>query len=100
MFIQPIDNLIGINELKGLASSQPEKKAGGSFESILQDAIGNVEATAKQTERNSMALATGQLDDLHNITIDIAKAQLSMQLLVQLRNKSMEVYTEMMRMNV
>ena len=45
-------------------------------------------------------LATGQTDDLHNLSIASEKATMSVQILVQLRNKALDAYNEIMRMNV
>ena len=45
-------------------------------------------------------LATGQTDDAHTEPIAAAKAQLSVELLVQLRNKALEAYNEIMRINL
>jgi len=42
-------------------------------------------------------MATGQLDNPALLTIASTKAQLSVDLLVQLRNKSMDAYNELMR---
>jgi flagellar hook-basal body complex protein FliE len=45
-------------------------------------------------------MATGQLDNPALLTIASTKAQLSVDLMVQLRNKSMEAYNELMRVNL
>ncbi len=100
MLIQPIIPQVGIGNLKGLNSLVEKGSEVGGFQNILQEAMDNVQATAEKTEENTVKLALGQVDDLHNVTIDIAKAQLSMQLMVQLRNKALDVYSEMMRLNV
>ena len=42
----------------------------------------------------------GQTDDAHTEPIAAAKAQLSVELLVQLRNRALEAYNEIMRINL
>jgi len=45
-------------------------------------------------------LATGKTDDMHTIMINAAKADMALQTMVQLRNKIVEAYTEVMRINL
>lgn len=95
--IQPIQALSDLNKTSqkttGSASTVP-------FQDLFQDALNNVKTSdaTLQTELNK--LATGQSDDLHNLTIASQKATLSVQLMVQLRNKALDAYSEIMRMSV
>ena len=57
------------------------------------------ETDAEKTQMEYL-MATGQLDNPALLTIASTKAQLSVDLLVQLRNKSMEAYNELMRINL
>ncbi len=45
-------------------------------------------------------IATGQSDDLHTLMIDTAKADLALSTLVQVRNRALESYNEIMRMSL
>ena len=51
-------------------------------------------------EKKQYLLATGQLDDAHSLPIAEAKAALSLEVMISLRNKAMESYGELMKMNV
>ena len=55
-----------------------------------------------QVESNEMtkALARGEVDDLHNVMITAQKASITMQTTVQMQNKVVEAYKEIMRMQV
>ena len=58
-------------------------------------------ALPRKTRRiKNYLLATGQLDDAHSLPIAEAKAALSVEVLVALRNKAMESYNEIMKMSV
>ena len=59
-----------------------------------------MQVTQKEVEENQYLLATGQLDDAHSLPIAEAKAALSVDILISLRNKAMESYNEIMRMSV
>ena len=56
----------------------------------------------KRQEKNraEYLLATGQLDNPAELTIAGTKAQLSVDLLVQLRNKALDAYTELNRISL
>jgi flagellar hook-basal body complex protein FliE len=54
-------------------------------------------ATADQAVQN---LATGRADNLHEVSLAVAQADLSFRLLLELRNRATEAYQEVMRMQV
>ena len=65
------------------------------FQSVLEDTVQNVYDTQKQ-----YLLATGQLEDAHSLPIAQAKAELSLEVMISLRNKAMEAYNEILKMSV
>ena len=70
------------------------------FKSIFLDAIEDVKETSNQVNIDAERLATGKSDNLHQYSIDITKAQLSLEMLVELRNRALEAYNEVMRMGI
>ena len=90
--IQSITNIAGA----GKAASVQENEA-GTFGSIFQSAIDYVKETDAEKNEAQYLLATGQLDNPAELTIAATKAQIAVDLLVQLRNKAMDSYTELMR---
>lgn len=51
-------------------------------------------------ERKKYLLSTGQLDDAHTLPIAEAKAALSLDVLISLRNKAVETYNELMKISL
>lgn len=98
-FITPIQVADSIG---GLGQTQKTNQTEGSnlFKNIFQDAIDNVKRADANHEQQMYLLATGQLDDGHTVTIAAAEATLAAELLVQLRNKAVEAYNELMRITV
>ena len=95
-FITPIqiaDSIGSLKEMQGTAKTEESSL----FRSIFETAIANVEETEAYHEQQEYLLATGQIDDAHTVTIAAAEAQLAVDLLVQLRNKAVESYQELMR---
>ncbi|MDR0434504.1 MAG: flagellar hook-basal body complex protein FliE [Gracilibacteraceae bacterium] len=97
-FIKPLEQFI---------SAIPERRnagiAGGAgetapFADIFQGLITTVEATNSIEEAAALAAANGDADQLHTLTIASVKADLALQLFVQLRNKAHDAYSEIMRM--
>lgn len=99
-FITPIQPLkFGVGGITASKSSVIEEGT-ALFKDVFSDAIQNVKDTQKNLEDKQYLLATGQIDDAHTIPIAAAEAQLSVDLLVQLRNKAVEAYNELMRISL
>ena len=74
--------------------------AGGSFGSLLSDKIGALNDMQNTAADASQALATGQATDVASVVTTVEQAALAMQLAVQVRNKAVDAYQELMRMQV
>jgi flagellar hook-basal body complex protein FliE len=61
------------------------------------DSVSNLTGTA---DKLAEGVATGQLTDIHQFTAAAAKAQLGVELTVAVRNRAVEAYQEIMRMQV
>ncbi len=86
-----------------LKASQPEqgKKNGASkFEQVLQGYMEEVNKLQLNTEQLDRQLATGTLENIHEATIAAEKAALALELTIQIRNKVVEAYQEIMRMPI
>ncbi len=90
----PIGETPAIKAAAGRTSEAP------LFRDVLNNVIDQVYSTQKDVENKQYLLATGQLDDAHSLPIAEAKAALSLEVMISLRNKAMESYSELMKMNV
>ena len=70
------------------------------FKSVFKDTVGRVKETQADVEYKQYLLSTGQIDDAHTLPIAEAKASLSLDVLITLRNKTLESYNELIKMNV
>ncbi|MHB8926055.1 MAG: flagellar hook-basal body complex protein FliE [Bacillota bacterium] len=85
----------------GAATANKDAATGGSsFADLLNQAIGDVNQMQLQAEQAGMDLAAGKVTDLHQVMITTEKANLALQLAIQVRNKVIEAYQEIMRMPV
>ncbi|OAS83340.1 MULTISPECIES: flagellar hook-basal body complex protein FliE [Metabacillus] len=71
-----------------------------SFAESLKQAINQVNQSQIESDKMTEALATGKNVELHDVMITAQKASVSMTLAVEVRNKAIEAYQEMMRMQV
>lgn len=77
-----------------------EKADGKSFTEILADSIGEVNALHADADQAVRDLSSGKSNDLHTTMIAMQKAEMSMRLLVEVRNKVITAYQEIMRIQV
>ena len=77
-----------------------EASSGASFSELLHNALTEVDNLQKISGVSSTKLTTGEITDLHSVMIAGEKANLALQLTVQVRNKVIEAYQEVMRMQV
>ena len=72
----------------------------GVFGDIFRSAIENVRQTDGEKTQAQYLLATGQLDNPAALTIASTKNEIAVSLLVQLRNKALDAYSELTRISL
>ncbi len=76
------------------------EKASTSFSEILKDSINKVGELEKDATEQTEQLVRMEGQDIHNTMIAVEKADLSFQLMMQIRNKIISAYEEIMRIQV
>ena len=102
MFIEPMIGFSQVSEKKDdfFKVKAPVQEKNTVFKDIFMSAIEDVKTTEDELAKAEYLFSTGQLDDPHTLTIASTKAQTSVDMLVTLRNKALETYNEIMRMNI
>jgi len=79
--------------------SNSTTSAGGAeqFADQLKSALNEVNELQVEKEDAVADIATGQVKDLHQAAIAIGKAELNMQLMLEIRNKALSAYKELGR---
>ena len=87
-----------------LAPSQTEKTSVSTVESSFADMLKSMVSETDQQQKNAdltmQQLHTGGEKNLHEAMISMEKADISMRYMIQVRNKAIEAYQEIMRMQV
>jgi flagellar hook-basal body complex protein FliE len=95
--------LSGINDPdkhRGLPSPRNADGAEGGFRDTLAFAIDHVDQAQKTADSQITAFVSGEQENLHEVMIAMNQAQLSFQFMVEVRNKMLESYQELSRMQV
>ena len=84
------------------ATSGPAAVPGGgqAFGALVDQLLAGQAQASKSADQAVQALATGQADNLHAVSLAVAQADLSFRLILELRNRVTEAYQDVMRMQV
>jgi len=82
----------------GTSASDVQK----SFAKELSNAFNQINSTENEADNmvTQMASGNGNVDDLHNVMIAVEKSEVMLRLAVQVRDKAVSAYQEIMRMQV
>jgi len=93
-----------LNKVSGLSTADLLGKAnakgqssGEGFADALKQSLNEVNEMQKSGEKAMSDLATGQVKDLHQAALAIDKAEISMKLMLEVRNKALNAYKEISR---
>jgi flagellar hook-basal body complex protein FliE len=70
------------------------------FANVLQTAVENVNRLQHEAGDAARAFSVGQASSIHDTMIAMEKADISLRLLTRVRNKAVEAYQEIMRMQI
>jgi flagellar hook-basal body complex protein FliE len=94
----PVKNVFNIQNSNEMKATPYEAQK--SFSTFLKDSIEKVNESQIRSDNLTEKLALGQDVDLHQVMIASQKSSVAMQLTLEIRNKAVEAYQEMMRMQV
>ena len=100
MDIQGIEGGIGIAKAfpdLGAAKTVAPADGAGKFFSELVSKVNDLQI---QSDKSIQSLASGESKNLHEVMISMEKASISFQFMSSVRNKALEAYQEVMRMQV
>lgn len=100
--INAISGVNGLNRVLDTAktSDNTQNTSNVSFKSILEGLINNTNETDNADKMANLELLTGDLDNMHDVVIAGEEADIALRLTMSIRNKALDAYTEIMRMQV
>ena len=111
MSIQPIFPIMPLGAMNLIAPTSLEstpninsgdgaQKAGTDFSKFLNDALSQVDALQTKADVANLQLATGKIQDMSEVMVALEKASLSLSLTVSVRDKVLDAYNQVMRMQM
>ena len=97
----PLNRIIdrGLTPIRTQEGERSQKK-GESFGSVLKKAVEEVNSLQLQADKSIEMLTAGEINDVHEVMIAVGKANIAMELMLEIRNKITDAYQEIMRMTV
>ena len=93
-------NLMHLFDTEPLTGSTNRLTSTGRFGDIFSESLKAAGRADLVDKASTAQLVMGEADDLSGMLIDMQKAELSLQLALQIRNKIIDAYNEVMRMSV
>lgn len=83
-----------------VAEGPGEAKSGESFMEHLKDSVAEVNQSQRNADKMAADLSTGKSQNIHETMLAATQSELSFNFMVQVRNKVLEAYQEVMRMPI
>ena len=83
-----------------LGENQKIEEPTQSFGEMLTDALKKTNELQLESDKLNAALAAGRVEDISQVVVASQKADIAIQLTLQLRNRAVSAYQEVMRMQV
>ena len=97
MPLNPISAIQGVTGTGYVQPTQPVSDGTG-FATAIAGAVNNVQQLQSTSSSLAMQAVTGNLDDIHTATIASTRAAVTLELVAAVRNKGVDAFTEIMRM--
>ena len=98
--ITPIGNIVAPAIVRPAAPTAPAASAGADFRSVLEGAVERVEKFHTEAAQSVERFLSGEGEELHSTALAVQRAEMSFELFLQTRNKVVQAYQEIMRMQM
>ncbi len=86
--------------LNNTSTNKNVSQNGEDFSKILEKSLSEVNTLQVDSQKAMSDMATGEVKDLHQAAIAINKAELSMKMMLEVRNKALNAYKEISRTQI
>ena len=97
---QELQQLLESSRIANPTATPEAGSAKPKFASFLESAVAEVDGKLKAADAEKTKLFTGEANNLHQAMISMQEASVAFSLMVEVRNKLVESYQEIMRMQV
>lgn len=100
LLIQRTSPFQQLQEFESKLPGKAQADGATDFKKLLTDALQDVDEAHKASDQQIQKVISGEVQDVHTAMIAMQKADLSFQMMMQVRNKLIDAYHEVMRMGV
>ncbi|RKR13616.1 flagellar hook-basal body complex protein FliE [Arthrobacter oryzae] len=94
--IAPVQGVLPTSYVGGTSAAAGTD--GSAFATSLTGAVDNLQQLQSTSNQLAVSAVTGNLDDIHNATLAATRAQVTLELMSTMRNKGVDAFNEIMRM--
>jgi len=100
--IGPISGIRPPNPADLIREAPGAARPGGAegFAQAINHALSSIDGLQKESHASVNRLLNGEVEDLHKVALEHQRASLAFDLMLQVRNKAVQAYQEVMRMQV
>lgn len=95
--IRSIVDRIQFPTLPGTGAASSGTPPGEGFGGIFKEALSQVAGQQQQAEASMNSFLRGESEEVHKVALDAQRAELSLEMFLQMRNKVVQAYQEIMR---
>lgn len=96
----PLELLDGAQQSTEAAKAAEKAAEGGGFAGVLKSKLVELNTQQADAAQATQDMATGRVDDIAQTMLRIEQASVSLQMATQVRNKVIEAYQEVLRMQI
>ncbi len=92
--------LLPVIGTSGKLTEKKDNKLYENFSEVLKDAINNLNSVQKNADQKMIDFAKGDIQSIHEVSIAVSKADIALSLAIEIRNRILEAYREITRMQI
>jgi len=92
--------LLPVIGTSGKLGDKKDNKLYENFSEVLKNAINNLNSVQKDASQKMIDFAKGDIQSIHEVTIAVSKADIALSLAIEIRNRILEAYREITRMQI
>ena len=96
----PVFDTTAVSATTSTGAAAAQGTGGADFASVLASTVDGLQASQATADSLAAQAATGDLKDVHDYMIASNEAKLATEMVVTIKNKAVEAFTEIMRMPI
>lgn len=100
MAVNSINSINSINQVQQAEKVNKSSTNGLEFSNLLEEAIDKLDQTQKSSQSANLSLLTGNVENIHSVILEAEKAEIALSLALQIRNKIIDSYNDIMRIQI